>query len=65
MSIKKVNLAQKFNSFYEHWSPKIIGELNGQMVKIAKVKGDFVTNETKIFVENPQTLEMSFFVKEF
>ena len=40
--MKKVNLAEKLNLFTEHWSPKIIDELNGQHVKIAKLKGEFV-----------------------
>jgi mannose-6-phosphate isomerase-like protein (cupin superfamily) len=38
----KVNLAEKFSLFDEHWSPKIVGELNGQYVKLAKLKGEFV-----------------------
>jgi mannose-6-phosphate isomerase-like protein (cupin superfamily) len=38
----KVNLAQKFSLFDEYWSPKIVGELNGQHVKLAKLKGEFV-----------------------
>ena len=38
----KINLAQKFASFSEHWQPRIIGELNGQHVKLAKIKGEFV-----------------------
>lgn len=38
----KVNLAQKFALFHELWSPKIVGELNGQQVKIAKIQGEFV-----------------------
>ena len=37
-----INLNQKFNLFQDHWSPKIIGELNGQQVKLAKVLGEFV-----------------------
>ena len=37
-----VNLSQKFSLFEEHWSPKLVGELNGQHVKIAKVEGEFV-----------------------
>lgn len=37
----KVNLEQKFRLFTEHWSPKIVGELNGQHVKLAKLKGEF------------------------
>jgi len=41
-SMEKVNLAAKFSTFDELWSPKIVGELNGQCVKIVKVKGEFV-----------------------
>ncbi len=38
----KVNIEQKLSLFTEHWSPKIVGELNGQQVKLAKLKGKFV-----------------------
>ncbi|MBL7711372.1 MAG: cupin domain-containing protein [Chitinophagaceae bacterium] len=38
----KVNVAQKLSLFTEHWSPKIVGELNGQHVKLVKFKGEFV-----------------------
>jgi mannose-6-phosphate isomerase-like protein (cupin superfamily) len=38
----KVNLAEKLALFSEHWSPKIVGELNGQQVKLVKVAGEFV-----------------------
>ena len=41
-AMEKVNLAQKFAMFSEHWSPKIVGELNGQEIKIAKIQGEFV-----------------------
>jgi len=40
--IEKVNLAQKFGLFSDHWSPKIAGELNDSHVKLVKVKGEFV-----------------------
>jgi mannose-6-phosphate isomerase-like protein (cupin superfamily) len=40
--MEKVNLAKKFDAFDEQWSPKIVGELNGQCVKIVKVQGEFV-----------------------
>jgi RimJ/RimL family protein N-acetyltransferase/quercetin dioxygenase-like cupin family protein len=40
--IAKVNLAQKFALFDDLWSPKIVGELNGQQVKLARFKGTFV-----------------------
>ena len=38
----KVNLAEKLARFTAHWQPKIVGELNGQQVKLAKFKGPFV-----------------------
>lgn len=41
-TMEKVNLADKLSLFAEHWSPRIVGELNGQHVKVAKLKGDFV-----------------------
>lgn len=40
--MNKINLKEKFALFDEHWTPKIIGELNGQYIKLAKVKGEFV-----------------------
>jgi mannose-6-phosphate isomerase-like protein (cupin superfamily) len=40
--MNKVNLAQKFELFTEHWSPKVVAELNGQQVKVVKFQGPFV-----------------------
>ena len=40
--MEKVNLVQKFSLFSEQWSPKVVGELNGQQVKLAKLQGSFV-----------------------
>jgi len=37
-----VNLDEAFDSFDEHWSPRLAAELNGQAVKIAKLEGEFV-----------------------
>jgi mannose-6-phosphate isomerase-like protein (cupin superfamily) len=37
----KVNLAEKFAAFAEHWRPKIVGELNDQEVKLVKFQGEF------------------------
>ena len=37
----KVNLKAKLRLFEEQWSPKIVGELNGQYVKLAKLEGEF------------------------
>lgn len=38
----KVNLAAKLAAFSEHWQPRIVGELNGQHVKLVKLQGEFV-----------------------
>ncbi len=38
----KINLNEKFSLFSEHWSPKIIGELNGQHIKLGKFQGEFI-----------------------
>ncbi len=49
-----VNLAQKFSSFTDYWSPKIAGELNDSHIKLAKLKGEFVwhqhENEDELFL---------------
>ncbi|MBU7032524.1 MAG: cupin domain-containing protein [Theionarchaea archaeon] len=37
-----IHLEDKFNLITQYWNPKIIAELNGQYVKLAKVKGEFV-----------------------
>lgn len=50
----KINLLEKFELFDEYWSPKIIGELNGQQLKLAKFKGEFIfhkhDNEDELFM---------------
>ncbi len=52
--MQKVNLAEKFSLFKEHWSPKIVGELNGQHIKLVKIKGSFTwhhhDNEDEMFL---------------
>ena len=40
--IEAVNLAQKLTLFQEYWSPKVVGELNENYLKVVKVKGEFV-----------------------
>lgn len=49
-----INLSQKFDLFHEHWSPRIVGELNDSYVKLAKLKGEFVwhqhENEDELFL---------------
>ena len=52
--MQKICLADKFRAFHEHWSPKIVGELNGQHVKLVKFQGEFVwhhhDNEDELFL---------------
>jgi mannose-6-phosphate isomerase-like protein (cupin superfamily) len=54
MVMKKVNLGEKLALFTDHWNPKIVGELNGQQVKLVKFQGEFVwhhhDNEDELFL---------------
>ena len=51
--MEKINIAAKFSLFSEYFSPKIVGDLNGQQVKLVKFKGPFVwhhhDNEDEMF----------------
>ncbi|MBC9812126.1 cupin domain-containing protein [Crocinitomicaceae bacterium CZZ-1] len=62
--MEKVNIAEKLSLFSEHWSPKIVGELNGQQVKLAKLKGEFVwhkhDHEDELFYVVEGTLTILF-----
>jgi mannose-6-phosphate isomerase-like protein (cupin superfamily) len=40
--MEKVNLAEKLSLFNDYFSPKVVGELNGQQVKLVKFKGEFI-----------------------
>lgn len=42
MVMERVNLSEKLAQLADHWSPKVIGELNGQHVKLVKFVGEFV-----------------------
>ena len=52
--MEKVNLAEKLSLFNEHWSPKIVGEVNDCLVKLVKFQGEFVwhkhDNEDEMFL---------------
>lgn len=60
--MEKINLSDKFNLFNEYWAPRIVGELNGQYVKLAKFKGEFVwhnhANEDELFLVIKGTLKI-------
>lgn len=62
--MNKVNLQQKFSLLNDYWNPKIVGELNGQQVKLAKFKGEFVWHqhdeEDELFLVIEGTLKVEF-----
>ena len=57
MDIQPINLQQKFSKFSEHWSPRIIAQMNDYHFKLAKVQGEFIwhdhpeTDETFLVVQ--------------
>ena len=40
--MKKINIKKKLKKFSEHWSPKVIAELNDYQFKLVKIKDEFV-----------------------
>jgi mannose-6-phosphate isomerase-like protein (cupin superfamily) len=62
--MEKVNIAEKLNAFTDYWNPRIIGELNGQLVKTVKLKGEFVWHhhdrEDELFLVVNGKLKMEF-----
>lgn len=62
--METVNIAEKLTLFSEYWSPKIVGELNGQQVKLVKLKGEFVwhkhDHEDELFFVIKGKLQMFF-----
>jgi len=62
--VQKVNLAQKFSQFSEHYSPKIVGEINDAYVKLVKLQGDFLWHhhdaEDELFLVVKGELRMRF-----
>ena len=59
----KINLKEKLAKFSDHWSPKIIAEMNDYQIKLVKIKGDFVwhnhedTDEVFIVIEGKMNIE--------
>jgi mannose-6-phosphate isomerase-like protein (cupin superfamily) len=62
--MEKVNLAEKLRLVTEHWSPRIVAELNGQHVKLVKFKGEFVWHhhdaEDELFLVVEGSFRMEF-----
>lgn len=62
--METINLAEKLGQFAEYWTPKIVGSLNGQHVKLVKFKGPFVWHfheqEDELFYVVKGSFEMEF-----
>ncbi|GGB04600.1 cupin domain-containing protein [Agarivorans gilvus] len=63
MKYKAINFKDKFSKFTEHWSPRVIAEMNNYQFKLAKVEGEFVwhdhpdTDEVFIVIEGTLNIE--------
>ena len=64
MSYKSINFGQKFDLFSDHWSPKIIAEMNDYQFKLVKIQGDFVWHKhdstDEVFIVISGEMEISF-----
>ena len=62
--MQTINIAEKLSQFSDHWNPRVIAELNGQSVKVAKLSGEFDwhfhENEDELFWVISGTLEIHF-----
>jgi len=64
MNISPINFTEKFNQFDEHWSPKIIAQMNDYHFKIAKIQGEFIyhshpeSDETFIVVQGKMQIKL-------
>ncbi|MGD2111433.1 MAG: cupin domain-containing protein [Phycisphaerae bacterium] len=61
---EKINIAEKLAAFSQHWSPKVVGELNGQYVKLVKFQGEYVwhhhDHEDEMFLAIKGSFEIHF-----
>ena len=62
--MKKINLEDKLSKFSEHWSPKVIAEMNDYQFKLAKIEGEFVWHEhpdtDEVFIVIEGTMQIEF-----
>jgi mannose-6-phosphate isomerase-like protein (cupin superfamily) len=70
MDIQAINFADKLSSFDEHWSPKIIAQMNDYHFKLAKIQGEFIwhshpeTDEVFIVLKGDMRIEFRDFHTE-
>ena len=61
---KAISLAEKFSRFDDHWSPRIVAEMNDYQIKIARIEGEFVwhshadTDELFYVIDGEMTIEL-------
>ena len=64
MDYSAINFKDKFSKFTEHWSPRVVAEMNDYQFKLAKVKGEFVWHQhdetDEVFVVLEGTLDIEF-----
>jgi mannose-6-phosphate isomerase-like protein (cupin superfamily) len=64
MPIAKISLAEKFAAINDQWNPRVVGELNGQQVKLVKLLGTFVwhhhDHEDELFLVHRGSFRMEF-----
>jgi mannose-6-phosphate isomerase-like protein (cupin superfamily) len=62
--MEKVNIEEKLSHFHDHWNPRIVGDLNGQHVKLVKFQGEFIwhhhENEDELFLVIKGRFRMDF-----
>ncbi|MCX7735714.1 MAG: cupin domain-containing protein [Candidatus Kapabacteria bacterium] len=62
--MQKVNIIDQLNNIMEYWEPKVVGELNGQYVKLVKFQGEFIwhkhENEDELFFVVSGKFKMEF-----
>jgi mannose-6-phosphate isomerase-like protein (cupin superfamily) len=62
--IVKLSLAEKFAAIHDQWNPRVVGELNGQQVKLVKLRGTFVWHhhdlEDELFLVHRGSFRMEF-----
>ena len=62
--IAKISIAEKFAAIHDQWNPRVVGELNGQQVKLVKVRGAFVwhhhEHEDELFLVHRGSFRMEF-----
>jgi hypothetical protein len=52
LNYQAINFSQKLGLFTEHWTPKVIAEMNGYQFKVVKLQGDFICTITRTLMRH-------------